>query len=60
MTGGQLPRPLHRHQHALGPRHGRGRWGRPLPADFEERVLAHDLAVFTPRELQAVPGVAQP
>lgn len=32
-------------------------WGRKLPADFEERVRANDLAVFA-RELKAVPGVA--
>jgi len=32
--------------------------GRPLPADFEERVRANDLAVFA-RELRAVPGVAE-
>ena len=32
--------------------------GQPLPADFEERVRAHDLAVFA-RELKAVPGVAE-
>jgi HAD superfamily hydrolase (TIGR01509 family) len=31
--------------------------GRALPADFEERVRANDLAVFA-RELRAVPGVA--
>lgn len=32
--------------------------GRPLPADFEDRLRANDLAVFA-RELKAVPGVAE-
>ncbi|WP_316975851.1 HAD family hydrolase [Shumkonia mesophila] len=31
--------------------------GTPLPADFEDKVRANDLAVFA-RELKAVPGVA--
>jgi len=33
-------------------------WGRRLPADFEERVKAHDLEVFA-RELKPVAGVRE-
>ncbi|MBE0529321.1 MAG: HAD-IA family hydrolase [Rhodospirillales bacterium] len=32
--------------------------GRALPADFEDRIRANDLAVFA-RELKAVPGIAE-
>jgi len=32
--------------------------GHPLPEDFEDRMRAHDLAVFA-RELKPVPGIAE-